>query len=159
MNTQLASLTQSLRGNQVLDGAALIGRTVVAQGDKVYLDTAAARPRGVARRGRRAHGHRRSCSSSSRTRAARTSRPRRSTRQPACAASRGTARTTPAQRAPRRGGYKVAVLANVGGKNESLKTSIAAGVRASRSIRPPAALMLDTDALGEIAMSDVERVL
>src|SRR3954451_17623249 len=32
MNTQISSLTNSLRGNQVLDGASLIGRTVIAPG-------------------------------------------------------------------------------------------------------------------------------
>src|SRR6186713_2809708 len=40
MNTQLTSLTNSLRGNQVLDGAALIGRTVIAPGENVYIDDA-----------------------------------------------------------------------------------------------------------------------
>src|SRR6187551_3807868 len=37
MNASLAGLTASLRGNQVLDGAAMIGRTVVAEGSQVYL--------------------------------------------------------------------------------------------------------------------------
>src|SRR3954453_8628131 len=32
MNQQLTNLTSSLRGNQVLDGAGLIGRTVIAPG-------------------------------------------------------------------------------------------------------------------------------
>ena len=36
MNKNIASLTSSLRGNQVLDGAALIGRTVIAEGNQVY---------------------------------------------------------------------------------------------------------------------------
>src|SRR3954451_1133982 len=40
MNQQLTNLTSSLRGNQVLDGAGLIGRTVVAPGSSVYLDAA-----------------------------------------------------------------------------------------------------------------------
>ena len=37
MNKQVTALTDSLRGNQVLDGAALIGRTIVAQGNQIYL--------------------------------------------------------------------------------------------------------------------------
>jgi flagellar basal-body rod modification protein FlgD len=37
MNKQISSLTDSLRGNQVLDGAGLIGRTVMAQGNAIYL--------------------------------------------------------------------------------------------------------------------------
>ena len=41
MNTNLTNLTSSLRGNQVLDGAGLIGRTVIAPGKQVYLDDVA----------------------------------------------------------------------------------------------------------------------
>src|ERR1044071_4444180 len=41
MNQQLTNLTSSLRGNQVLDGAGLIGRTVIAPGKQVYLDDVA----------------------------------------------------------------------------------------------------------------------
>jgi flagellar basal-body rod modification protein FlgD len=40
MNKQISSLTDSLRGNQVLDGAGLIGRTVIAPGNGVYLPEA-----------------------------------------------------------------------------------------------------------------------
>ena len=41
MNKNITSLTDSLRGNQVLDGAALIGRTVIAEGNTVYRYAAA----------------------------------------------------------------------------------------------------------------------
>src|SRR6188472_253169 len=41
MNKQITSLTDSLRGNQVLDGAGLIGRTVIAPGNTIYLSEAA----------------------------------------------------------------------------------------------------------------------
>src|SRR6188472_334791 len=37
MNKQISSLTDSLRGNAVMDGAALIGRTVMAEGKDIYL--------------------------------------------------------------------------------------------------------------------------
>src|SRR3954464_5576332 len=40
MNKNITALTSSLRGNQVLDGASLIGRTVVAPGDQIYLSAA-----------------------------------------------------------------------------------------------------------------------
>jgi hypothetical protein len=40
MNKQISSLTDSLRGNQVLDGAGLIGRTVIAPGNSIYLPEA-----------------------------------------------------------------------------------------------------------------------
>jgi len=36
VNKNISTLTSSLRGNQVLDGAALIGRTVIAEGNQVY---------------------------------------------------------------------------------------------------------------------------
>src|SRR3954464_2841215 len=36
INKNISALTSSLRGNQVLDGAALIGRTVIAEGNQVY---------------------------------------------------------------------------------------------------------------------------
>src|SRR3954469_3424726 len=48
MNTSIATLTSSLRGNQVLDGSSMIGRTVVAQGDDVYLGAPAADRVGIA---------------------------------------------------------------------------------------------------------------
>jgi flagellar basal-body rod modification protein FlgD len=57
------------------------------------------------------------------------------------------------------GAYKIDVVARVGDQNVSLKTSVAASV-SSVSLDPTSgALMLDTDSLGELAMSDVERVL
>src|SRR5262245_36159254 len=40
MNKNITALTDSLRGNQVLDGAALIGRTVIAPGNTIYLPEA-----------------------------------------------------------------------------------------------------------------------
>ena len=40
MNKNITALTDSLRGNQVLDGASLIGHTVIAPGDTVHLSAA-----------------------------------------------------------------------------------------------------------------------
>jgi flagellar hook assembly protein FlgD len=57
------------------------------------------------------------------------------------------------------GSYKVELLANVAGRTESLKTSIAASVSSVALDPTTGALLLDTDTLGEISMSDVERVL
>src|SRR5689334_256299 len=37
MNKQITALSDSLRGNQVLSGSNLIGRTVVAPGSSIYL--------------------------------------------------------------------------------------------------------------------------
>src|SRR5687767_9572941 len=36
INKNISSLTDSLRGNQVLDGASLIGHTVIAEGNQIY---------------------------------------------------------------------------------------------------------------------------
>jgi flagellar basal-body rod modification protein FlgD len=57
------------------------------------------------------------------------------------------------------GAYKIEVIANVGGENVSLKTSVAANVSSVALDPASGALMLDTDSLGELAMSQVERVL
>jgi len=48
VNTAIANLTNSLRGNQVLDGAGMIGRTVIAQGNDVYLGAPAEDRQGIA---------------------------------------------------------------------------------------------------------------
>src|ERR1044072_5724307 len=40
MNKQITALSDSLRGNQVLGGANLIGRTVIAPGNAIYLSEA-----------------------------------------------------------------------------------------------------------------------
>jgi hypothetical protein len=51
------------------------------------------------------------------------------------------------------------VIAKVGDKNVSLNTSVAAQVSSVALDPANGALTLDTDTLGEIPMSDVERVL
>ncbi len=43
----IAGLTESMRGNQVLDGAALVGRSVLADGDIVRLETDGSGARGL----------------------------------------------------------------------------------------------------------------
>src|SRR6185369_9511316 len=48
INTSISGLTNSLRGNQVLDGASMIGHAVVAPGNNVYLDSPSANRIGVA---------------------------------------------------------------------------------------------------------------
>jgi flagellar basal-body rod modification protein FlgD len=57
------------------------------------------------------------------------------------------------------GSYKIEVIAKVGDKNISLNPSVAAQVSSVALDPATGALTLDTDTLGEIAMSDVERVL
>jgi flagellar basal-body rod modification protein FlgD len=158
VNKQIGALTASLRGNQVLDGAALIGRAVIATGNEVYLPEAEA---GVARG------------------------PQGLVTVPAGASSvqlvvkdaagtlvktqaLGTTRgiqafswdgTTNSGAAAEAGGYRIEVVAKVGDQNVSLTTSVAAHVSSVALDPATGSLMLDTDSLGEIEMSDVERVL
>jgi len=157
MNASLAGLTASLRGNQVLDGAAMIGRTVVAEGSQVYLPAVSDDRVGIAGAIDVPKG---------------TSALQLIVKD----ASGATIKTealniTPGMRgfawdgkndagtAVKGGAYTVEILANVAGKNQSLKTSIAAGVSSVALDPSTGALLLDTDTLGEIPMSDVERVL
>jgi len=159
INKNISELTSSLRGNQVLDGAALIGRTVIAEGNQIYRyvpeDPAEAMP----------------------TQGAIEVPPGASSVQLLVRDSAGTLVKTQAldSRAGLRGfswdgstdgggtapsgAYEIEVIASVGGKNISLATSVAAQVSSVALDPANGALTLDTDALGEIAMGDVERVL
>jgi flagellar basal-body rod modification protein FlgD len=157
MNTSLAGLTASLRGNQVLDGAAMIGRTVVAEGSQVYLPAESADRVGIAGAIDVPAGTtslqlvvKDASGATIKTEALNIA-----------AGMRGFVwnGTNDAGTAVKGGAYKVEIVANVAGKNESLKTSIAAGVSSVALDPATGALLLDTDTLGEISMSDVERVL
>lgn len=157
VNTAISELTTSLRGNQVLDGASMIGHAVVAEGSQVYLGAPGEDRVGIAGAMEVPTGTRSlqlivkdSSGATVRTQAL-----------SAAAGTRGFSwdGNTDAGTAAPAGAYKVEIVADVAGKSESLKTSIAATV-SSVSLDPKTgALMLDTDILGEISMSDVERVL
>jgi len=158
INKNISTLTDSLRSNQVLDGAALIGRTVIAEGNQVY--------RYVPEEGEALP-----------TQGAVTVPPGASSVQLVVRDSAGTLVKTQAldARAGLRGftwdgstdvgttapsgSYKIEVVAKVGDKNVSLTPSVAAQVSSVALDPNNGALMLDTDTLGEIAMSAVERVL
>jgi flagellar basal-body rod modification protein FlgD len=158
INKNISSLTSSLRGNQVLDGAALIGRTVIAEGNQVYrfvpeegeaiptqgaveVPTGAASVQLVVRD---------SAGSLVKTQSVDARAGLRGFSWDGSTDSGGTAPT---------GAYKIEVVASVGGKNISLATSVAAQVSSVALDPATGALTLDTDTLGEIAMGDVERVL
>jgi flagellar basal-body rod modification protein FlgD len=158
INKNISSLTDSLRGNQVLDGAALIGHTVIAQGNQVYryvpeegeaipTQGAVEVPAGV----------------SSVQLVVRDSAGSlvKSQAMDAHAGLRGFTwdGSTDAGGTAPSGSYKIEVIAKVGDKNVSLNTSVAAQVSSVALDPTTGALTLDTDTLGEIAMSDVERVL
>ena len=158
MNQQLTNLTNSLRGNQVLDGAALIGRTIIAPGDGVYLDDAANEnrilPQGLVDVPAGASSVQLVVRDSSGV----------LIKSQALDTARGAqgfswdGTTNSGANAPA-GAYEIEVIAKVGDENVSLATSVAARVSSVALDPTTGALTLDTDPLGEIAMSDVERVL
>jgi flagellar basal-body rod modification protein FlgD len=157
INTAIAGLTDSLRGNRVLDGASMIGRTVVAEGSEVYLGAPGEDRVGIA---------------GAMTVPAGTNSLQLIVKDGSGATIRTEALNTAsgmrgflwdgtdgAGNAVAAGAYRVEILANVAGANESLQTSIAAQVSSVAIDPATGALLLDTDTLGEISMSDVERVL
>jgi flagellar basal-body rod modification protein FlgD len=157
VNTAIAGLTSSLRGNQVLDGASMIGRAVVAQGDEVYLGAPAEDRAGIAGAMDVPKGTntlqlvvKDSSGATVRTQALSTT-----------SGLRGFSwdGNTDAGTQAAAGRYSVEIIANVAGKNESLATSIAATVSSVALDPKTGSLLLDTDVLGEVSLSDVERVL
>ena len=157
INTSISDLTTSLRGNQVLDGASMIGRTVVATGSQVYLG---------------AIGEGRPGAQGAVTVPAGTTSLQLVVKDASGATIKTKALdpsaglrgfswdgTDDAGTAMPGGAYQVSMIANVAGQAQSLATSIAAGVSSVAISPTTGALMLDTDALGEIPMSSVERVL
>jgi flagellar basal-body rod modification protein FlgD len=158
INKNISALTDSLRGNQVLDGAALIGRTVIAEGNQVYRfvpeEGEAIPTQGAVEVPAGASSVQLVVRDSAGTLV-------RSQALDARAGLRGftwDGGTDSGTTAPS-GAYKIEVIAKVGDKNVSLNTSMAAQVSSVALDPATGALTLDTDTLGEIAMSDVERVL
>jgi flagellar basal-body rod modification protein FlgD len=158
INKNISSLTSSLRGNQVLDGAALIGRTVIAEGNQVYRSVPAegeALPtQGAVEVPTGASSVQLLVRDSAGTLI-------RTQSVDARAGLRGFSwdGSTDGGGAAPSGAYKIEVIASIAGKNTSLNVSVAAQVSSVALDPATGALTLDTDTLGEIAMSDVERVL
>ena len=158
INKNISTLTSSLRGNQVLDGAALIGRTVIAEGNQVYRyvpeEGEAIPTQGAVEVPAGASSVqlivRDSAGTLVKTQAMET---QKGLRGFTWDGSTDAGTTAPS------GAYKIEVVAKVGDKNVSLNTSMAAQVSSVALDPATGALMLDTDTLGEIAMGDVERVL
>jgi flagellar basal-body rod modification protein FlgD len=158
MNKQIGTLTASLRGNQVLDGAALIGRGVIATGNEIYLPDAeegvARGPQGLVNVPTGASSVQLVVKDSAGV----------LVKTQTLSNTKGLQAfswdgTTNAGAAAEGGGYKIEVIAKVGDKNVSLTTSVAARVSSVALDPTTGGLMLDTDSLGEIEMSSVERVL
>jgi flagellar basal-body rod modification protein FlgD len=158
VNKQLTSLSNSLRGNQVLDGAGLIGRTVIAPGDSIYLPEADGDtprgPQGLIDVPTGASSVKLMIKDSS---GALVKTVALDNHQGAQAFTWDG--TTDSGAPAAAGAYKIEVVARVGDQNVSLKTSVAANVGSVALDPATGALLLDTDSLGEVAMSDVERVL
>ena len=158
INKNISALTSSLRGNQVLDGAALIGHTVIAEGNQVYRyvpeEGEAIPTQGAVEVPSGASSVqlivRDSAGTLVKTQAMENAKGLRGFSWDGSTDAGGTAPS---------GSYKIEVIAKVGDKNVSLITSVAAQVSSVALDPANGALMLDTDPLGEIAMSDVERVL
>ena len=158
MNKQLTALGNSLRGNQVLDGASLIGRTVIAPGGEIYLPAAVEGetrgPQGLIDVPAGASSVQLAIKDSSgalvKTVALDTHK------GPQAFTWDGTTDTGAAAAA---GAYQIAVVAKVGNENVSLKTSVASRVSSVALDPKNGGLVLSTDTLGDLAMSDVERVL
>ena len=158
VNKQISALTDSLRGNQVLDGAGMIGRTVIAQGSEIYLPDAA---EGVTRG---PQGLVTVPAGASSVQLVVKDATGAQVRTQALPTTRGVHAftwdgVTDAGAAAEGGAYRIEVIARVGGTNESLATSVAAQVSSVAIDPATGGLRLDTDSLGEIDMSDVERVL
>jgi flagellar basal-body rod modification protein FlgD len=159
VNKNISELTSSLRGNQVLDGASLIGRTVIAEGNQVYRyvpegDAEALPTQGAIEVPTGASSVQLEVRDSAGALV-------KSQALDARAGLRGFSwdGSTDAGGTAPSGAYKIEVIAKVGDKNISLATSVAAQVSSVALDPATGALTLDTDSLGEIAMSDVERVL
>jgi flagellar basal-body rod modification protein FlgD len=158
INKNISSLTSSLRGNQALDGAALIGRTVIAEGSQVYryvpAEGEAIPTQGAVQVPSGASSVQLVVRDSAGTLVKTQSLDARAgLRGFTWDGSTDSGTTAPS------GSYKVEVIAKVGDKSVSLNTSMAAQVSSVALDPSTGALMLDTDTLGEVAMSDVERVL
>ena len=158
MNKQITALTDSLRGNQVLDGASMIGRTVIAPGNNIYLPEADGdQPRGPqALINVPAGASAVQLVVKDSTGALVRTQPLDTRRGAQAFTWDGT---TDAGTAAHAGAYKIEVVAKVGDQNVSLKTSVAANVSSVALDPNTGALLLDTDSLGELALSSVERVL
>jgi flagellar basal-body rod modification protein FlgD len=158
MNQQLTNLTNSLRGNQVLDGAALIGRTVIAPGTQVYLDdstnTDRILPQGMMDVPAGASSVQLVVKDSSgatvKTQALNNTRGMQGFSWDGTNNDGGNAKA---------GDYKIEVVAKVGDQNVSLATSVAARVSSVALDPSTGGLVLTTDPLGDVAMSDIQRVL
>jgi flagellar basal-body rod modification protein FlgD len=158
MNEQISALTSSLRGNQVMDGASLIGRTVMAEGNDVYL------PPAVEGEERGPQGLIEVPAGASSVQLVIKDSTGALVKTQALDNQRGTYAfswdgTTDAGTPAAEGQYKIEVIAKVGDKNISLPTSVASQVTSVALDPVTGSLRLETHPLGDLDMSDIQRVL
>jgi flagellar basal-body rod modification protein FlgD len=158
MNKQISSLTDSLRGSQVLDGASLIGRTVMAAGNEIYL------PEVVAGEERGPQGLITVPAGASSVQLVVKDSTGALVKTQALDNTRGVYAfswdgTNDAGNPAAAGNYRIDVIANLAGENVSLPTSVAAQVTSVALDPATGSLLLETHPLGDIEMSDVQRVL
>jgi flagellar basal-body rod modification protein FlgD len=158
MNKQITALSDSLRGNQVLGGANLIGRTVIAPGNNIYLpeidgDTPRG-PQGLVNVPAGASAVQLQVKDASgalvRTVAL------DNARGPQGFSWDGTTNTGGQAAA---GAYQIEVVAKLGDENVSLRTSVAAHVSSVALDTKTRPLTHDTHSQGEIPKSENEPVL
>ena len=142
----------------MLDGAGLIGRTVIAPGNTIYLSELAEGetrgPQGLVTVPPGASSVQLVVKDSSGA----------LVKTQALDNSRGAHAfswdgTTDSGAAAAAGAYRIEVVARVDNQNVSLRTSVAAHVSSVALDPANGGLILDTDSLGELAIDDVERVL
>ena len=158
INKNISTLTDSLRGNQVLDGASLIGHTVIAEGNQIYRYVPEEGDAIPTQGAVEVPGGASSVQLIVRDSAGTLVKTQAMENQKGLRGFSWDGSTDAGTTAPT-GAYKIEVIAKVGDKNVSLKTSVAAQVSSVALDPTNGALTLDTDTLGEIAMSEVERVL
>jgi flagellar basal-body rod modification protein FlgD len=158
MKKSITALTDSLRGNQVLDGSALIGRTVMATGNDVYL------PEAVQGQARGPQGLVTVPAGASSVQLVVKDATGALVKTQALDNTRGMQSfawdgTTDSGAQADEGNYRIEVVARVGGDNVSLETSVAAQVTSVALDPATGSLVLETHPLGDLAMSDIQRVL
>ncbi len=158
MNKQISELTASLRGNQVLDGASLIGRTVMATGNDIYLPPVVEGqergPQGLVNVPPGAASAQLVVKDASGV----------LVRSQALDSTRGLQSfewdgTRDGGAPAEEGSYRIEIIASVGGKNVSLETSVATQVNSVALDPVSGSLVLETHPLGDLSMSDIQRVL
>jgi flagellar basal-body rod modification protein FlgD len=154
IQTSISGLTESMRGNQVLDGASLVGRSVLAEGDIVRLGADGSGGRGLVE----------VPAGVSVVQLVVSDRAGQAVRVMPLDAAAGTQEfrwdgLTSAGEIAAPGAYRVNVLARIDGQVTSLPTQVAAQVTSVSIDAATNALTLNTNTLGALPLASVRRIL